>query len=172
MTKYKSNNILIIVFSLFLIFAAGIGIFSYSTPPTDLKETTGIIQSYNQHDARWHEYVFSDSAHSYFNVRLENGAFFEATGISYNEIDRVLFDELKNGEEITLIYQDYGQISPNKIHAIRYHGKDYLLLDDVFEVYEQNARTIPIFCSVIIAFSAVTGTVLLILNRKKNLKST
>lgn len=172
MTKYKSNNILIIVFSLFLIFAAIIGIFSYSTPPTDLKETTGIIQSYNQHDARWHEYVFSDSAHSYFNVRLENDAFFEATGISYNEIDRALFDKLKNGEEITLIYQDYGQISPNKIHAIRYHGKDYLLLDDVFEAYKQSASTTPIFCSVIIAFSAVTGTVLLILNRKKNLKST
>jgi hypothetical protein len=83
-----------------------------------------------------------------------------------------LFDKLKNGEEITLIYQDYGQISPNKIHAIRYHGKDYLLLDDVFEAYEQSASTTPIFCSVIIAFSAVTGTVLLILNRKKNFKST
>ena len=172
MTKYKSNNILIIVFSLFLIFAAIIGIFSYSTPPTDLKETTGIIQSYQQYDTQWYDHLFSDSEHSYFRVWLENDAFFEATGISYNEIDRALFDELKNGEEITLIYQDYGQISPNKIHAIRYHGKDYLLLDDVFEVYEQNARTIPIFCSVIIAFSAVTGTVLLILNRKKNLKST
>ena len=46
--------------------------------------------------------------------------------------------EAKNTEKVdfTLICQDYGQVSPNKIHAIRYHGKDYLLLDDVFEAYE------------------------------------
>ena len=154
-------NALLLVLVLSLIFT-----FSYQQP-TGLKQQTGIVSKFNQYDEKWYDDIFGNSKGSYFDVRFEDNSYFEATGICYDNIDRTLFEKLEVGEEITITYKD--EIgSPNKIYAIKYNGKNYLLLDDVLNEYSKNEKTAHIIGPIIIVLSISVGTVLLILNYKRN----
>ena len=63
--------------------------------PKNLDETTGTIAEFKQRDHKWSDSFTNKSAH--LNVTLEDGSFFEANGIAYDNIDRSLFEKLRIG---------------------------------------------------------------------------
>lgn len=166
MKKYISNNILIIVLTFVFVILGLVGSFAYELP-TDLTEITGFIQSYNQRDGKWYDNIFGGSKGSYFNVRLEDDSFFEATGICYDNIDRNLFKKLKIGEEITITYNNESG-RPDRIFAIKYQDIDYLMLDDSLNGYKQTAKIMHVVGPIMCGFSILSGVVLLMINYKKN----
>lgn len=168
--KFLVNNILIIFLSLFLILPCLLLTFSYDKEPKNLKEATGIISEFKHYEKKWYDYISSNSKGPYFCVRLEDGSFFETTGISYSQIDMELFDNLSIGEEIKIIYEEEKPMSPDKIYAIEYNGKTYLSLDNVLDEFEDNAKTAHIVCPIaIIVIIAVAG-ILIFFNYKHNKK--
>ncbi len=164
--RFAAFNFLIAIALLFVLVLSLIFTFAYKQP-TGLKQQTGVVSKFNQYDEKWYDNIFGNSKGSYFDVRFEDDSFFEATGISYDNIDRTLFEKLEVGEEITITYKD--EIgSPNKIYAIKYNGKNYLLLDEVLNEYRQDEKIAHIVGPIIVVLSISVGTVLLILNYKKN----
>ena len=141
-------------------------------PPKDLKEVTGTIAEFNQYDDNWTDAYFGIS--SYFDIRFEDGRFFKATGISYDNINRELFKKIQVGEEIKITYSSSFS-TPNRIYAIEYNGVDYLLLDDVLKSYANEAKTSHITGAIIIGVSVVAGGVALFVvnwkHRKKNIQN-
>ena len=157
------NKFLIVLVVLLAVMWGVLLTYSYQ-PPTELKQQTGIVAKINQHDQKWYDNIFGYSNGSYFNVRLEDNSYFEATGVSYDNIDRRLFHELKEGEEITISYSE----SDHKIYAIEYNGKTYLSYDTVLNDYEQNTKIGHIVGPFTVFFSLVAGVVLFIINCKRN----
>lgn len=123
--------------------------------PKNLQEAVGNIASFRQHDKEWYDYI-GGATGNYFNVTLEDGTFFEATGIAYNNINRELFEKIRPGEEIKLTYS-HGFGRPNRIYAIEYNGINYLPLDDVLAKYENEYKGRHIAGIVVIVLSVVAG---------------
>ena len=164
--RFAAFNVLIAIALLFVIVISLIFTFAYQ-PPTDLKRQTGVVSKFNQYDDKWYDHIFGNSKGSYFNVRFEDDAYFEATGICYENIDRELFEKIQVGEEITVIYFEKGG-GLKKICAIEYMGKTYLSLDRVLNEYTQSEQVAHIVGPTIMALSISVGAVLFIVNYKKN----
>ncbi len=164
--RFVAFNVLIAIALLFVIVISLIFTFAYQ-PPTDLKRKTGVISKFNQYADKWYDHIFGNSKGSYFDVRFEDDAYFEATGICYENIDRELFEKIQVGEEITVIYfEKSGGLK--KICAIEYMGKTYLSLNSVLNEYTQSEQVAHIVWPIIIALSMLAGTILFIINYKKN----
>ena len=146
-------------------------IFAYM-PPKNLQETTGIIASYKQHDTEWYDYIGGFGTGSYMNVTFEDDTFFEAKGISYDNINRELFEIISVGEEIKIIYNSsFGR--PNHIYAIEYNGVNYLLVDDVLGDYKESAKTMNLVGLITIVSAVVMGGIgLFFVNYKYRKKKT
>lgn len=164
-------NILICIVSIFFAVLGVVFATSYRLPK-NLKEATGTISEYNQQGKEWYDYIGSPTG-NYFNVIFEDGTFFEAKGISYDNIDLKLYEEIKVGEEIKITYNSKWS-KPNQIFAIEYNGVNYLLVDDVLSQYENEHRSWLIAGIIIIVASVTAGGVgLFFVNykyRKKLLK--
>ena len=108
--NFLGYNLLITIFTILSIIIALIGTFNYELPDIDeIKTVTGIISKYNQKDQQWYDAFFdAGGTNSYFNVRLSDNSFYEATGICYDNMDRSLYDVITVGEEITIRYIDNG----------------------------------------------------------------
>lgn len=133
--------------------------------PNNLQEVTGNIASFRQHDKEWYDYI-GGSTGSYLYITFEDGMFFEAKGIAYNNIDRELFETIRIGEEIKITYNSSWS-RPNRIYAIEYKGVNYLLLDDVLAQYENEHKSSFIAGLIIIVVSVLAGGVgLFIVNYK------
>ncbi len=136
--QHRIVNALIILFALCFFVVGLVGFFSYEEP-TNLKEQTGNVAKIQQYDEKWYDFIFGGSSGSYFRVTLADGAFFEATGICYDNIDRGLFEDLKVGDEITITYEGkFGR--PNRIYAIEYNGLDYSSLESVLLEFRKNRK--------------------------------
>ena len=165
-STYKRNLILIIVVSLFCALPGFLFAFGYEVP-NELNTVTGTIAEFRQRDGKWYDNLFSSPTGSYLKLEFENGSFFEATGINYDCIDSVLFENLQIGEEITVTYHDR-RGGPNRIYGICYQGEDYLLLESVIDEYEQNNNELHVMGSVILFLSLAIGAVSLVINYKRN----
>lgn len=133
--------------------------------PKNLQEATGNIASFKKRDKEWYDYI-GGSTGNFFNVTFEDGTFFEAKGIAYNNIDRELFEKIRIGEEIKITYSS-GFFRPNRIYAIEYNGINYLRSNDVLAQYENEYKDCLIIGIIIIVLSVVTGGVgLFIVNYK------
>lgn len=140
--------------------------FAYQQP-TGLQHQTGNILSFHQYNEKWYDHLLGSSKGSYFNVKLEDGSFYEATGICYDNIDRKLFENLQIGKSITITYfEKSGGL--RKICALEYNGKTYLLLDNVLNEYYQNEKHAHIVGPIMIALSISSGIILFIINYRKN----
>ena len=132
---------------------------------TDIKQQTGVVSSFNQHDEDIIDQI-AGSTGSYFNLRFEDGSYFEATGLCYDNIDRRLFEDLRIGDEITVTYfEKSGGI--RKICAIEYNGETYLSLENVSNGFGQNERVALIVGPILMAVAVLIGVVLFVVFRKK-----
>ena len=164
--RFVAFNILIAIALLLVLVLSLIFTFSYRQP-TGLKQQTGIVSKFNQYDEKWYDNIFGNSKGSYFDVRLEDKSYFEATGICYDNIDRRLFEELQIGKELTITYfEKSGGL--RKICALEYNGETYLSLNDVLNEYSKNEKTAHIVGSTIMALSISVGALLFVVNYKKN----
>lgn len=164
--RFAAFNILIAIALLLVLVLSLIFTFAYQQP-TGLKQQTGLISKFNQYDEKWYDNIFGNSKGSYFDVWFEDNSYFEATGICYDNIDRRLFENLQIGEKITITYfEKSGGL--RKICAIEYNGETYLSLNDVLNEYSQNEKVAHIVGPTIIALSISLGTILFIVNHKKN----
>ena len=135
-----------------------VGIFSYRKPKS-LRETTGTIIKVKQHDEKWYDTIFNNPG-SYLKIWLADGRCFEAAGIAYYNIDKVLFENISIGEEIKITY-DPRHDNPYRIYAIEYNGVKCMLKDKVLDDFEDNSKTMIIIGAAIIAFSTTVGAVAL-----------
>ena len=165
--RFLSYNVLITMACLLAITISLMLTFAYQQP-TGLEQQTGKVLSFNQHDEKWYDAFFDSSAGSYFHIWLEDGSYYEATGICYDNIDRKLFENLHVGESITITYVEKSG-GLRKIYALEYNGKTYLLLDDVLSEFSQNEKIVHIFGPIMIALSISVGIILVIVNYRKNL---
>lgn len=168
--KYTKKRIIACDFAISMIIAIctviGICTILAYMPPKNLQEATGMIAKYKQRDEEWYDYIGGGGTGTYFSVTFEDGTFFEAKGISYDNIDRELFEKISVGEEIKITY-DFSFSRPNRIYAIEYNGVNYLLLYDVLAGYEETAKTMNIVGSITIVLSVVVGGIgLFIVNYK------
>ena len=164
--RFLAINRLITIGCLWAILLSLMLTFAYQQP-TGLEQQTGKVLSFNQRDEKWYDAFFDRSAGSYFNVELEDGSFYEATGICYDNIDRELFEDVQVGGNITVTYfKKFGE--RRKICALEYNGKTYLLLDDVFNEYSQNEKTVHIVGPTMIVLFMSVGIILFVANYKKN----
>ena len=164
--RFVAFNILIAIALLFVLVLSLIFTFTYQQP-TGLKQQTGIVSKFSQYDEKWYDNIFGGSKGSYFNVRLEDNSFFEATGICYYNIDRRLFEELQIGKELTITYfEKIGGL--RKICALEYSGETYLSFNDVLNEYSKNEKTVHIVGPTIMALSISVGALLFVVNYKKN----
>ncbi len=171
--EFKKNGLIcfniIIFFIVFFCFISGfVFLFSYKKPD-NLKETTGIIAKVKQYDKQWYDY-FGGVTGSYFNVTFEDGTYFEATGICYDNINRELFELVKIGEEIKITYNS-SFTKPNRIYSIEYNGVNYLSLDDVLTCYENEAKSARIQGAIMICVSVAGCVVLFLVNYRHRKKS-
>ena len=105
--KFVGFNILITAISFLFIVVGVVGMFSYN--PSQFKETkvvTGVIEEYKQRDGKWYDVISGDTTKSYFNIRLSNDSFYEATGINYDNINGELYDVINIGDEISMLMMD------------------------------------------------------------------
>ncbi len=155
----------IIVVSCMII--GSIFIFSYRLPK-NLDETTGTIAEVEQHDKEWYDHIGGGTG-AYLKIRLDDGRFFEAIGISYDNIDRELFDNISVGDQIKITYAARlgGR---NRIFSIEYNGVEYLSKDEVLEDLKDSSKTMTIVGAIIIALSVIVGGILLFLvcNKYRN----
>jgi len=162
-------KILICMVVVFCVVMGVVFIVSYAQPK-NLQETTGIIAKFEQRDREWYDYIGSPTGNE-FNVTFEDGAYFEATGICYDNIDKELFEKIRVGEEIKLIY-DYSWGRPNRIYSIDYNGVNYLMLDNVLAQYKNEHKNLLVYGIVIISVSVAAGGVGLFIVNYKNKKVT
>lgn len=127
-------------------------------PPKNLKESTGTIAEFQQQDEEWYDFIIGGghSTGNYFNITFEDGTYFQSTGISYENINRELFEKITVGEEIKITY-DSSWNRPNRIYAIEYNGVNYLPIDDVLAGYEDTAKSMNIVGAITISLSIVIG---------------
>ena len=164
--RFSTSNTLIVIACLLGITLSLMLTFAYQQP-TDLKQQTGKVLRFNQHDEKWYDYILGNSKGSYFDVRLEDGSFYEATGICYDNINRELFEDVQVGGNITVTYfKKFGE--RRKICALEYNGRTYLLLDDVLREYSQNEKVAHIVGPTMIVLFISVGIILFVVNYKKN----
>ena len=164
--RFAAFNIFIAIALLLVLVLSLIFTFAHEQP-TELKQHTGVVSKFNQYDEKWYDNIFGNSKGSYFDVRLEDKSYFEATGICYDKIDRSLFEDLQIGEEITITYLETSG-GLRKIYALAYNGETYLSLNDVLNEYSKNEKVAHIVGPTIMALSISVGAVLLVINYKKN----
>ena len=167
-TKYSAFNVLItaglaisIAFGLLLTFAYEI--------PTDFEQKSGTVANFDQFDEKWYHTLFGYTQGSHFEVEFTDGSYFEATGICYDCIDVTLFEQLQKGDQMKLIYHD-DSISPNRIYAIEYMGKEYLALDDVEAEFLKNQSISYVAGPCLMGACAVAAVVFYVVNYQKNKK--
>lgn len=166
--RFLALNILIIIVVVFCVVIGVVLFFSYQQPK-NLQQATGIIAKFEQRDKEWYDYIGSSSGNE-FNVTFEDGTYFEATGIAYDNIDRKLFEIICVGEEIKITY-DYSWSRPNRIYSIEYKGVNYLMLDNVLTQYRTEHKGSLIEGVIIVVVSVVLGCVGLCIVNYKNKKS-
>ena len=165
-SKFAAFNIILVIVLLFALVVPIAYMFGYQVP-TDLTTQTGTVSRFYQHDAKWYDNIFSNTKGSYWEVRFEDGSYFEATGIAYEQIDRKLFEELDRGQELTVTYfEKPGGV--RKICAIAYKGETYLSSEAVLAAYEQRETRAHIIAPIAIAVLLAVGASLFIINYKKN----
>jgi len=123
-----------------LLLTFGILFVTSSTQPEDFRTHTGTVAEFSWHDERWYEGFLSNSGASRFTVRLEDGSYYEATGVFYDQIDRELFSTLSPGKEIEISYH-VDSWRPNKICGILYQGQAYLSCEDTLDSYYASSST-------------------------------
>ncbi len=160
--KYRKKRLIafIVLIGIFVVVCVITGlifILSYRQPK-NLQETTGTIAEVKQHDKEWYDYIGGGTG-AYLKIRLTDGRFFEATGISYDNIDRMLFENIGIGEEIKITYNS--DTTVNRIYAIEYSGVNYMLKGDVLDDLEDTSKTMTIIGATIIAVSVTAGIVTL-----------
>ena len=164
--RFLAINRLITIGCLLAILLSLMLTFAYQQP-TGLEQQTGKVLSFNQRDEKWYDAFFDRSAGSYFHIWLEDGSYYEATGICYDNIDRELFENIQVGGNITVTYfKKFGE--RRKICALEYNGKTYLLLDDILREYSQNEKVAHIVGPTIIVLFMSVGIILFVVNYKKN----
>ena len=169
--KFVGLNILISAISVLFIVIGIVGMFSYN--PSQFKETkvvTGVIEEYKQRDGKWYDVISGGTTKSYFNIRLSDDSFYEATGINYDKINRNLYDEINIGDEITIRYVDNGWSVPNDIVSIEYKGTTYLEFDVVLKEFERNDKIMKIVGISIIGVTTLCSIMFYIINYRKNKK--
>ena len=164
--RFLAINRLITIGCLLAILLSLMLTFAYQQP-TGLEHQTGKVLSFNQRDEKWYDAFFDSSARSYFHIWLEDGSYYEATGICYDNINRELFDDVQVGGSIAVTYfEKSGGL--RKIYALEYNGKTYLLLDDVLNEYSQNEKTAHIVGPTMLVLSVLAGIILFVVNYRKN----
>lgn len=151
-------NILICMAVAFCIVFGLISIFSYAQPK-NLQKATGNIAKFEQHDTQWYDYIGGVTG-SYLRITFEDGTYFEATGICYDNIDRKLFEIAGIGEEIEITYEQ-SFTRPNRIYAIEYDGDNYLFIDDVLRSYKNESKTSQMTGGILIGVSVIVGGVII-----------
>ena len=96
------------------------------------------------------------------NSRLEDGDFFKATGLVYDNINIDLFSELKEGTLITII-SDRNE----KMVGIQYNNIVYLDYNEVIEDMKYNDKVANIFGFSLIVATVISSSILLYLNNKR-----
>ena len=120
--RHGGLYIIVAVLALGLVFLGLVMTFAYQQP-TDLTQTTGIVKEYRCYEEKWYDDFLGNSKGSYFSIRLEDGSYFEATGICHDLIDHSLLEDLQVGEEITLTHDPVSG-GLEKIYAIEHNGKN------------------------------------------------
>ena len=164
----------IIMFTWYAIFMgillAVLLIHNVSPEPPELKTTTGTIASIKHHDRTDPDvldYLMSDTA-SYLDIRLTDGESYSANGVRYENVDRALFDVLKVGTEIKLVYEDKGFGGGiDLIYGIEYYGKTYLAVDDALADLKSERKITIITCSAIMGVLTLLAGVGLFFNYRK-----
>ena len=174
--KYSKQWILAcnlaIVMSALIAVAIGLFVLFAYRDTQNLRVATGRIVTFKQYDADVLDAAVGRG--SYFNIKLDDGTFYEAKGMAYDHIDRRLFETVRVGEEIRLTYSR-GVTRPNRIYAIEYGGKTYLSAEIVLPLYEKESRTATVAGAVVIALSGASAAVgLVVVNYKyeKNKRET
>ena len=164
--RFLSYNVLITMACLLAITISLMLTFAYQQP-AGLEHQTGKVLSFNQRDEKWYDAFFDRSAGSYFHIWLEDGSYYEVTGICYDNINRELFDDVQVGGSIAVTYfEKSGGL--RKIYALEYNGKTYLLLDDVLSEFSQNEKTAHIVGPTMLVLSVLAGIILFVVNYRKN----
>ena len=156
--KFAAIIVLVSVVVFLTVIFGVICITSYRQPK-NLKETTGTIKKFKQHDSDWVDFIFADSG-SYLRIWLDDDRYFETSGISYENTNRELFKILRVGEKIKITY-DYRAGSSNRIYSLEYNGVNYMPLDKVLADFKDTSKTMTaVGISVISVTVAVGGVVL------------
>ncbi len=163
LSKFAKNNIITGIYIFFSLLLGLIGTFAYSEVDKGVSEVTDTIESFKYREKHWSDFIGGGSSGPYFNVDLAEKGFFNATGIAYDNIDKMLFSVLENGTEITIIYNN-----SRKILGIEYKEKTYLDYNVVIDDFKYNDRIMKIIGSSIIIISILVGGVFFVFNYKKN----
>ncbi|MBQ7378423.1 MAG: hypothetical protein IJW70_01935 [Clostridia bacterium] len=167
--KFAGFNVLITAGLVIAVLLGLLLTFTYEMP-ADLRTQTGTVASFDQYENKWYHNLFGYTQGSYFKVEFSDGSYFEATGICYDCIDKALFEALQTGDRLTLVYHD-GRMSPKRIYAIEYMGREYLALGDVEAEFLKNQRTSYVAGPCMMGVCVLTATVLYIVNYRKNKKN-
>lgn len=162
LSKFAKNNIIIGICIFFSLFLGLIGTFAYSDVDKGVNEVTDIVENFKYREKHWSDVIGGGSSGPYFNINLSERGFFNATGIAYDNIDKILFAVLQSGTEITIIYND-----SRKILGIEYKGKTYLDYNVVIEEFKYNERIMKIIGPSFMILSTLVGGVFFIYNYKK-----
>lgn len=105
-----------------------------------------------------------------YEKQIDSLSYFNHNSIAVcfnDQIDRLLFENLYVGENITITYfEKSGGL--RKICALEYNGETYLSLDDVLNEYDQNEKIAHIVGPTIVVLAISAGAILFIINCKKN----
>ena len=164
-SRYAAINIVIVMVGLGVIIFSVCSMLAYRNP-SKLEETTGAVAKFEQRERDWLDSAANTGA-PYFRVWFEDGSYYEATGIFYNNIDKQLFQSLTTGSEITLTYVTRVG-APKRIYGITYNGATYLYTSDILrDLANERAKTYP-YSIVAIVATVVVGVGLFIWNFKRN----
>ena len=137
--------------------------------PKNLKETTGTIKEFKQHEPDWLDYIFSNSG-AYLRIWLDDSSYFETSGISYKNINKELFDKISVGSEIKITY-DSKLGRANLIYSLEYEGAEYMPLNAVLDGFRENSKIMTAVGVSVLCVSVVVGGVLMLIFGYKYKKS-
>lgn len=169
-SKIREKPFLTLCIVITVVYLACVGtlvacMFSYA-PPSELNVATGLVIKYNyDDDTNIIDQMVNSS--TFFNVTLDDGSFYEARGINFNNIDKDLFNDIKAGTEMTVTYQDRGFSAPNRIFGIAYNGKTYLNQNDVLADLSDERKTAHIVFPTLIGVVTIIAVGLILLCNKK-----
>ena len=166
-SKFARFNVLILI-SLFIIITLCLCLIFMGGYPSKIKTRTGIISKYDHYEKKWYDDYLPGTTYSYFNIEFEDGIFFQATGISYDNIDKELFDNLLIGEEITITY--FKDNNKKMMCSIKFKDKTYLDLKKVMQEYKENEKFSLILWPSVIVATFFIAIILFIINYIRNYK--